>query len=233
MSLHTSLGRPTTTGDDRERKSRKGERGRGEERGELLPIERAFTSTLRDGRQSVETSFVRRYFFRSPEMDCETVGRCREQGEFLGRGSDFHELWKNGTRSCTWSTPTGPTQPTCGKGSAGRVTSAEFQLVTCGEEGRGDARRTGGAAKMQNVSSVAPSLRSDGIPARHTFPEGNLRFLLFLRPRPSVPFRPPHISYGHFLAARRIRMRAACQASPRYRRQRRKREGGRVSRRCP
>lgn len=62
------------------------------------------------------------------------------------------------------------------------MTSAEFQLVTCGEEGRGDARRTGGAAKMQNVSSVAPSLRSDGIPARHTFPERNLRFLIFLRP---------------------------------------------------
>ena len=163
-------------------------------------------------------------------MDCETVGRCREQGEFRGRGSDFHELWKNGTRSCTWSTPTGPTQATCGKESARGVTSAEFQLVTCGEEGRGDARRTGGAAKMQNVSSVAPSLRSDGIPARHTFPERNLRFLIFLRPPgPSVPFRPPHISYGHFLAARRIRMRAACQASPRYRRRwpRPKREGGR------
>ena len=30
LSLHTSLGRPTATGDDRERKSRKGERGIGE-----------------------------------------------------------------------------------------------------------------------------------------------------------------------------------------------------------
>ena len=97
-------------------------------------------------------------------MDCETVGRCREQGEFLGRGSDFPELWKNGTRSCTWSTPTGPTQATCGKESARGVTSAEFQLVTCGEEGRGDARRTGGAAKMQNVSSVAPSLLPPSAP---------------------------------------------------------------------
>ena len=162
-------------------------------------------------------------------MDCETVGRCREQGEFLGRGSDFHELWKNGTRSCTWSTPTGPTQATCGKESARGVTSAEFQLVTCGEEGRGDARRTGGAAKMQNVSSVAPSLLPPSAPTEF------LRVTLFPKEtcvssyssaRPSVPFRPPNISYGHFLAARRIRMRAACQARPRYRRRRKGKEAG-------
>ena len=88
-------------------------------------------------------------------------------------------------------------------------------------------RRCQNAKRVVRRALPPPSLRSDGIPARHTFPERNLRFLIFLRP--SVPFRPPHISYGHFLAARRIRMRAACQASPRYRRRwpRPKREGGR------